>query len=395
MSSLGTAETVSPTRHIRIGIIIVIVIIVLAIVAGIANTALLTRNDHRPYSPDSLDPEGGAALAHVLTNAGIDVVHTQTADELARASSATTVLLTNPLELDEKDVSALQKSGATVILLGASSWWDIATWGFGDDAWTSALAKENDSPAQTRVSALACTPATLTDGDGSTLGPVSQIMIRAHSSSHCFDISHGSAWVQSGEYPQVFYFGAASALTNRYLGEFDNAGIALRALGQHPTLLWVEGYTPGSGAPPALGELPPWLSLAFVALLASGAWLVLVRARRFGKLVAEPLPVAVPADEANIGRAQLYRANRDIPHAARVLRSAFISRYARRVGLSPHADPSAVALAFASACHSDPHDIMRTLYTQPIHTHNDLAHLASAVGDLEKELTHGRSSARS
>ena len=392
----ATDASAAPAHRLRTGIILGVVIAVLAIAAGIANMMLSTRNDHRPYSPASLDPNGGGALAQLLTDAGVDVVHAQTAADLKRANATTTVLLIDPMEieLEEEDANALKESGATIILLGTSSWWSPDAWGFGEDAWTSALAREDEPAAKSQVSARSCTPATLVeaDADGSTLGPVSQVMVRAQNQSHCFDATYGSAWIQSERYPQVFYFGAATALTNQYLGEFDNAGVAMRALSQHPTLLWVEGYTPGDvSALAATGKLPAWLFLAFVAAVASGAWFMLVSARRFGKLVAEPLPVAVPAEEANTGRARLYRTNRDLAHAARVLRSAFIARHAQRLGLAANATPTEVALAVASACHGDPEAVMRTLYTQPIDTQTDLAQLASAVGDLEKEFTHDRS----
>ncbi|MCI5825449.1 MAG: DUF4350 domain-containing protein [Arcanobacterium sp.] len=392
-----TLHASAPAGHrARTHIILTLVIVLLCIGAGVANTMLGDRNDHRSYSPGSLDPHGGAALAQLLTHNGVNVVHAQGAADLAQANPESTVLVVQPADLSDSDVSALKRSGATIVLLG-TSFIHYEDWGFGENVWTSQLRNQHADTAPIRATARArlCTPSDLVehDSDGSTIGPVSQVMIGAESSSQCFEAQDGAAWVQSRSYPQVFYFGAADAITNQYLAEFNNAGVAVRALGQHPTLLWVENYTADfTSDSPVTAQLPTWLSLAFAALLASGVWLAIFQARRFGKLVAEPLPVVVPAEEADTGRAHLYRAHHDVHHAARVLRSAFINRHAQRLGLSPGADPETVARAFASASHTEMHTVMSVLYTQPVHTNSDLAHLVSAVSTLEKELTRGRSS---
>ena len=83
----------------------------------------------------------------------------------------------------------------------------------------------------------------------------------------------------------------------------------------------------------------PSLWLAAAAL----AGLALVRGRRLGRLVREPLPVVVRAIETTRARGALYRRSRDTRRAGAILRSATLARLRRRLGLPSHAPADVVA----------------------------------------------------
>ena len=403
--STSTSRTRMP-QQTRTRALLVAIILALAIAAGIANAALTGRDDMRPYSPGSLQPDGAAAAAQLLQRAGVTITHVHTQEDFSALGSNTTVLVTKENLLSDDDAERIRESGATIILLGSSSFADTESWGFSPNAWTSETFSPADlSPAASaqqpedlsedlagaRTAERGCSPGfTLTDddADGSTIAPVSQVMISGDSAYSCFDFGDGSALVQSEKYPHVLYFGAARIITNRYLAADDNAGVILRLLGQHPTLLWVEGYASlGEEAAPESG-LPLWFLLSFAALGASGLWFGAVRGRRFGKLVAEPMPVVVPAAEANQGRARLYEAGGDAAHAARILRASFISRYSARLGLTSHSQPHIVTAAYAAALQREETEIAQALYTYPVRTSADLAHVAAILGELEKEFNN-------
>src|SRR5690606_29787188 len=123
---------------------------------------------------------------------------------------------------------------------------------------------------------------------------------------------------------------------NRTIAEEGNAALALRSIGAHENVVWYVGggfdsstltwTQPGSpGDPGAPGEpgggssgppdaapdfLPPGTGNFLYGLGLALAVVVLWRARRFGALVTEPLPVVIRSSEATRGRARLYRAAR-------------------------------------------------------------------------------------
>ena len=408
---MSSAASISPSlprtpRQTRTRVLLLVIIIALAITAGIANAALTGRDDMRPYSPGSLQPDGAAAAAELLERVGVTVVHVQTQDDFSILSSDTTVLVTKENLLSEEDALRIRESGATTILLGSSAFADTESWGFSPNAWTSEtfgmpadsladISHSSEDLVSVSASERTCSPGfeiADDDPDGSTITPVSQVMISGDPAYSCFDSGDGSALVQSEKYSHVLYFGAAHIITNRYLDTADNAGVMLRLLGQHPIVLWVEGYASleeGGGAPAS--QLPMWFLVSFAALGASGLWFGAVRGRRFGKLVAEPMPVVVPAVEANQGRARLYEAGSDAAHAARILRASFISRYSPRLGLTSYSQPDTVTNVYAAALHREEKEIAQALYTYPVRTGADLVHVATILGELEKEFINVRS----
>ncbi len=86
--------------------------------------------------------------------------------------------------------------------------------------------------------------------------------------------------------------------------EKDNAALALRLLGQHERLLWyvADSTDLGSGEGLSLSRLlPPWLGPSAILLVVGVLALMLLRGRRLGPLVTEPLPVVVRAVESTTG----------------------------------------------------------------------------------------------
>ena len=145
--------------------------------------------------------------------------------------------------------------------------------------------------------------------------------------------------------------GAGDILTNGEVTRHDNAGVAVRLLGQGDRLVW---YIPTyldvpPRTPPPTSEVPralaPLLFLALFALLATMLW----RGRRFGPLVTEPLPAVVRAIETTQSRGRLYRRAGDAARAAAILRAATVRRLATYLGLPAGCTPGAVAEAVARA----------------------------------------------
>ncbi|WP_211186546.1 DUF4350 domain-containing protein [Mycobacterium attenuatum] len=189
----------------------------------------------------------------------------------------------------------------------------------------------------------------------------------------------------------VTVVGSSNFMTNGGLLEEGNAALAMNLAGDRPRVIWyaphrVEGET---SEPGSLSDLIPdnvswiiwqlWLAVLLVAL-----W----KGRRLGPLVAEEVPVVVRASETVEGRGRLYRSRRARDRAADALRTATLQRLLPRLGISPGTDPPAVVLTVARRTGADPEFVRYHLYGPPPATDQDLLHLARALDDIERQVTH-------
>jgi hypothetical protein len=143
----------------------------------------------------------------------------------------------------------------------------------------------------------------------------------------------------------VTVVGDAAPFTNDVLDERGNAALALDLLGAHRDLLWYLPVPPPAepGAQRGLTELLPagWI-WGPVQLLVAGLAVALWRGRRLGPVVAEDLPVVVPAGETVRGRARLYRRAGARDRAAAALRADAGRDLAARLGVPRGAGVGAV-----------------------------------------------------
>jgi hypothetical protein len=177
------------------------------------------------------------------------------------------------------------------------------------------------------------------------------------------------------------------------LSDHGNAALAIRTLGRHDTLTW---YLVSSDALPQTDTgsqmedlwrlMPPAAEAVTMLLLAAAAAAALWQARRFGPLVREPLPVAVPASEVAAGLGLLYRQSRTRGHAAAALRAGSVARLAARLGLPPTASPALVVERVALASGRPPSQLEPLFYGPPPPTDDHLFTLAHQLHQVESEV---------
>ncbi|MDR1711371.1 MAG: DUF4350 domain-containing protein [Propionibacteriaceae bacterium] len=171
------------------------------------------------------------------------------------------------------------------------------------------------------------------------------------------------------------------------------AALALRTLGRHARLTW---YLPAADATQEslfeeeeeanheLDLLPGWFSyvcwMGAIAGIAAAAW----QGRRFGKLVPEKLPVAVPAAEAATGLGRLYRQSGARGHAAAALRAWTLSQLAGKLGIPANANPQLVTQRAAAALRLDPARVQRIFYGPPPGTDAEFVALAAELRLLRR-----------
>ncbi|MGQ4332524.1 DUF4350 domain-containing protein [Streptomyces hayashii] len=363
------------------------------LLAGAVTLAVL-RSDarHGALDPRSADPSGSRAVAELLGDHGVSTrVVTSLAEARTAARPGTTLLVAAPDLLTQPQQRELHSSiadsgGRTLLVAPGSPSVDTLAPGVSAD------------PANSRSSALSpdcALPAARSAGTAETGG----IRYTTHrpDADECYPSARLATLLRipdtSGDGDTVV-LGAPDILYNERLDKQGNASLALQLLGSRAHLVW---YLPSLADASATGpdeekdflDLLPsgWLWGAlqlFVAAVLAALW----RARRFGPLVPENLPVAIRASETVEGRARLYRKAAARDRAAAALRSTTRTRLAPLLGVpvtQAHA-PEALLPALSAHLHGDGQSLHSLLFGPPPGDDTALTALADQLDALEREV---------
>lgn len=360
-------------------------IAVVVVVAALVSLLPAPRTSLVPLAPDNARPDGARAAAQILRREGVEIDYVRRiadVEEAVRAES--TVVVMGDGALDDEQVERLDALDADLVLVAAP--WaagriaDVEeTWsgtsGQGELRW--ATCDDPDAVAARRIAAW-----------GSLVGPPGSVV--------CFPAADGAQGsgayvvVEQGD-RRVTVLADAAPVTNEALDEQGHAALTLRMLGRTPHLVW---YVPSwdDDAGPADDDespgstMPPWTGPLALQLLVVAAVAALWRGRRFGRLVAEPLPVVVRAGETTRGRGRLYRRARAHGHAAAALRAGAATRVAHRLGLQRSAPAEQLIDAVARATGRPADEVAALLYGPPPTDDAGLARLARDLDHLESEV---------
>jgi hypothetical protein len=362
------------------------VLVVLAVLLAGALLAILPapRTSTTPLAPDNPGANGARALAQILGRHGVSVTYVRTLRDAERTAPGGTLLVIDDYALTSDDAQRLAAVDADLVLVAATGYLDQLAPGVG-------LAYGGGSAPTAR-------PAACSDADAAAAGTVSAagaLTAQAPGVVTCFPQEGGGAQ-GGGAYAvttnaaghRIAVLADATPLTNGALATEGNAALAIRMLGRHDRLTW---FLPTLGASDSGGTsvgslVPPWLPVLGLQALVVAFVVALWRGRRLGPVVAERLPVVVPAAETTRGRGRLYRRARSHGHAAAALRAGAATRMAARLGLPVSAGAHATIEAIARASGTAPDEVARLLYGPPPHDDRDLATLADELDILESEV---------
>jgi hypothetical protein len=325
----------------------------LALVAAVAIAIVLGvgTQTSTPMDPDNPGPTGARALARVLGDEGVDVQVARGADELEAidVDGGTSVVVVLPEYLGTSTIERLDdhtRDAHTVIVVGAGPGVADALGEVGGGA-SIALGDGRESGCDDpRFDGLTL------EVDFTTLYP----------DGDCFDGKSGA--IVSEPADGLLLFGADQALTNDQILRADNAAVALRMLGQDERLVW---YVPslddlvGDDGVSLQTLLPKWVRPGLALLAIVMVTVIFWRARRFGALATEPLPVVVRAVETTRSLGRLYRRSGDRDHAAESLRRAARSRLAERLRLGSATPPEVLAREVARRTGRAEEDVVAVL----------------------------------
>ncbi|MET9447152.1 DUF4350 domain-containing protein [Streptomyces cinerochromogenes] len=365
---------------------------VLLLAAAVAMAAVRSTARHGELDPRSADPYGSRAVAQLLAERGVSTrVVTTLGAARAAAGPDTTLLVAVPDLLSHRQQTELHaataSSGGRTVLVAPGSW-SVERLAPGVTA----------DPATSGTDTLApdCTlPEARRAGTADTGG------IRYTTTHLDADSCYPSARLATllripapSEGGDTVVIGAPDILYNDRLDEQGNASLALQLLGSRHHLVW---YLPSlsDSAATETGERESFLELlpsgwlwATLQLFIAAALAAFWRARRFGPLVPEKLPVAIRASETAEGRARLYRKANARDRAAAALRAATRTRLAPLVGV-PAAQahtPAALLPALSAHLSGDGQTLHPLLFGPPPGDDAALIALTDQLDALEREV---------
>ncbi|MEU1406478.1 DUF4350 domain-containing protein [Streptomyces sp. NPDC005728] len=370
----------------------IVLAVVLILVAAIAIAAVRSQARHGELDPRSADPYGSRAVSELLADRGVST-RVVTSLDAARAAAGpdTTLLVAAPDLLTPRQQTRLHSAtaeagGRTVLVAAGSSSVERLAPGVTADPATSfdsTLAPDCTLPEARRAGSADTGGIRYTtthlNADSCYLSQRLATLLRLPAASGGGD---------------TVVLGAPDILFNKRLDKQGNASLSLQLLGSRPHLVW---YLPslsdtsaaGTGERKSFLDLLPsgwlWGTLQlFIAAVLAAFW----RARRFGPLVPEKLPVAIRASETVEGRARLYRKANARDRAAAALRSTTRTRLAPLVGVpvaQAHA-PEALLPALSTHLHGDGQTLHPLLFGPPPGDDAALIALTDQLDTLEREV---------
>ncbi|MFG2359510.1 DUF4350 domain-containing protein [Streptomyces sp. NPDC048521] len=366
--------------------------VVLILAAAVAMAAVRSTARHGELDPRSADPYGSRAVAQLLADRGVSTRVVTTLDAArAAAGPDTTVLVAVPDLLTHRQQTRLHEAtaasgGRTVLVAAGSSSVERLAPGVTAD------------PVRSTHSTVApeCTLPDARRAGSADTGGVRYTTTHLDADS-CYPSERLATLLRipaaSGQGDTVV-LGAPDILYNDRLDEQGNASLALQLLGSRPHLVWYLPSLSDSSATDT-GEQKDFLDLLpsgwlwgtlqlFVAAVLAAFW----RARRFGPLVPERLPVAIRASETAEGRARLYRKANARDRAAAALRSTTRTRLAPLVGVpvTQAHTPEALLPALSARLAGDGQTLHPLLFGPPPGDDAALIALTDQLDALEREV---------
>jgi len=381
-------------------VVLLAAFVLLAVVTAFLPASVETTAD----SVTNARANGAKAVAQVLRANGVTVSQVTALDgALAAARPGTTLALVVSDQLSTDTLNRLDDVQADLVLIVSSP-------GSGSTPYDTVLSLTGERVAiGPGVTDTASQPANCRDADAtaaqSATPPQTALVLYQGPASGTGDTTwcFSDSTFSTGGYlyadtllpaHRVTVLAGDQFVRNGAIAQEGNAALALRTLGRHQTLTW---YLPGADAlagndsggssldPMAdmWALMPPWAQLVWAVGLAAAAAAAVWRGRRFGPLVPEALPVAVPASEATEGLGRLYRQSGACGHAGAALRAATIGRLATRLGLPVSSSPETVVHRIAEASGREPGALDALLYGPPPGTDEHLLSLATGLQRLE------------
>jgi hypothetical protein len=371
------------------------VLLALGVVAVVLGGVLLLGrpSSEAPLDPRSHEPIGTSALVRLLRQLDVDVdVNVRDLDDLDPDTDVVLVLR-DRMDADQRATLVdWVEDGGTVVASdpGSPLTPRVDTFTLGD----------SDDPAVFAIDELVETGAGICDIpplDDERMdrlevygGPV-EYDIGAGADS-CFG-SGGSAYIVATPEGSgtIVAIGGSGILINRSLDEADNAPVAAALLAPQPGMR-VAVLDPSAPLAEGQGDkslrdlVSPGVKRALLQLGLAFLVYALWRARRLGKPVPEPQPVAVAGSELVSAVGGLLQRAGSPQHAADLLRDDLRRDLVSRLGLPPHLPAPTFVAVVAERTRLDADRIAAALGPSPVTSDGELLTVAQLIDAVRKEV---------
>jgi hypothetical protein len=381
--SAGSPGSLSAWRRWRVPTAIVLLILLVGVFVALLHVQPGTSG---ALDPNDTTPSGTHALAALLAQRGQTLIRETSVREAAAQANGlhTTLVITSPEFLTGGELTTLARVPANLLIVAP-----------GQDA-LSVLAPGVTVSGFTpqAATAPACRlPGAVQAGSADMGG----ILLSAPGLEAWRCYPAGAAGLPSlVRYDSggrtVTVTGTGAPLTNGELGRGGNAALALNLTNSGRRVVWlvppvpVFAQVPGSGQRSVSSLVPaPVYAIAAelgIAVVLTALW----RMRRFGPLIAEPIPVVVRACETVEGHGRLYRSRRARDRAAAALRAAALGRIGPRLGLPQGARPEVICGELAVRTGRDPGKIHAILFGPAPDDDAALVAFATDIDSLEGQV---------
>jgi hypothetical protein len=335
-----------------------------------------------PLDPRSTAPTGAKALVDTLRALDVPVeIGSSPPDD----STTTTLLLQDALTASQtRTVMRWVRAGGTLVLADVTS--DLAV---GNPTGRTAIGFIE--PELKRY----CDEPALRDVDH-VLVPNGRVLRVPEGGFGCFrdTASATSAFLVSATVGRgrVVELGGAGAFINSRLGKADNALLAVTLLAPRADsrVTVLEGARAGDGTRSLSDLIAPRVKLAALQLAIAFGIVVLWRARRLGRPVAEAQPVQLEGSELVRAVGQLLQRARRRDHAAALLRDDLRRTLADRASLPPGTPPDVVADAVSARTDVPAGRVLAALRGDTPASEDELVGLAQSVEAIRQEVTRAR-----
>ena len=361
-----------------------IVIVLALLLLPVLITLWMTRTTSSTLlAIDNPKGPGTMAVAELLRHEGISVSKAGSISEARVASRrGATIAVVNAHRLSSEDKQALAQAGGDIVIIGARG---------GSDALaglTDMTSKGTAAPASTTL-APQCADADARAAQGLAGAHASVSLQGDDDAVGCFPVgddryAYATDPLPSGATLRVLP--DPGPVTNAHLAQEGHAAMAVRALGHHDHVLWLDGQHLENPTVWNSPSTPPWLPVLIFQLMVIAGVLAIVQGRRFGRIVSEDLPAVVRSTETTLARGSLYRQGSDRPRAAEALRSGTALRLGTTLGLPLGTPRRDMVDAVARASGIDPATVDSLLYGPPPTNDRALAALAVQLDQLESEV---------
>ena len=347
---------------------------------ALATSLMQPKTSKIPYAIDNPGGNGTQALAQLLRDEGLRVRTAGSVPEAVAAGPGATVAVVNIGLLTDDQRAALARSGADITVVGALYQ--------NFDGLTAGMVPQGASA--TTVLAPRCQEddAVAAEALQGSQGSVS--VDKGVGAVGCFPVdedrfAYATARLSGGGRLRVV--ADADLMTNNALARAGHAALAIRALGHHEQLLWLDAAQLSPLSVWDTPSLPPWMPPLMLQLGLAVLVAALALGRRFGRFAREDLPVLVRATETTRGRGRMYRRAADRRRAAQALRSGTALRLGRRLGVPASAEPGDLVEVVARAAGLPDRVVAGVLHGPTPPTDRSLADLAAQLDRLESEVS--------